>query len=559
MEPVQKQMKTGGWLYRQLRRRIPALAFLAGANILGAYLGVIFAAAMQQVIDSAVSGSVDGLVRSCSVLMGIILIRVLCNSSALHLEERLMADLDRDMKQNLIRRILAGDYSEIARFHSGDLVNRLNGDIRNVYSGVLTIVSSATSLLSSLIGAIYVLLGMAPGFTVAIVCISAAISLLTLLIQQKMKLLHKKASEATGKVSGFLQESIENLLVVQALDVAPEIQKRSDRLLEERWQIQRKRKNITMTMGIGSSILSYVGGLVTLVWCSVKLLNGEISFGQLTAMTALVSQLQAPMLMLPTMIPKFISVIAAAERLMEIDGIPMQEQVEGSGILYEKITGITAKDLSFAYDRDPVIQEANFTIPTGGLTVIVGASGIGKSTLLKLMLGIYKPTDGELVLDTEDGEISLVRNNRSLFSYAPQGNLLLSGTLRENLLLTRPDATETEIETALYASAMDEYVRSLPQGLDTPLGENGAGLSEGQAQRLSLARAVLSGAPILLLDEVTSALDAQTEKTVLERMTALPGKTCIAVTHRSAALELADWKLTVSGKGMVLSPGSHSK
>ena len=210
----------------------------------------------------------------------------------------------------------------------------------------------------------------------------------------------------------------------------------------------------------------------------------------------------------------------------------------------------SVKDLTAGYGKKTVVEGVSFSVEPGCLLGLLGANGSGKSTLLKLLLGIYKPAQGKLAIRTETVEIPVSRKVRKLFSYAPQGNLLFSGTLRENILLSRPDATEEQIQNALYVSAMDEYVATLPQGLDTVLGENSSGLSEGQAQRISLARAVLSGAPVLLLDEVTSALDAQTEKTVLERICALPGKTCIAVTHRPAALELAAYRIDVSESGM---------
>ena len=179
----------------------------------------------------------------------------------------------------------------------------------------------------------------------------------------------------------------------------------------------------------------------------------------------------------------------------------------------------------------------------GKFGVILGHSGIGKSTLLKLLMGIYKTTGGELYLQTQEGKVPIDRTTRRLFAYVPQGNLLLSGTLRDNLKLTKPDATQEELDYAIHISCMDDYLPSFPKGLDTVIGESSQGLSEGQAQRLSIARAVLSGAPILLLDEATSALDAQTEKLVLERLRSIPGKTCIAVTHRPAAIELADWTM----------------
>lgn len=542
------------WLYQRIRHRIPSLFSLAVLNIIGSYTGVVFALATREVIDSAVSGVQSALLKACIFLSMIIIIRVICNAISIHLHEKLSADLDRDLKKSIIHKILHSDYSGISVFHSGDLVNRMNGDVSNVHSGLLTILSSVTSYITSLVTAVCVLLEMEPVFTIAIVFASAVIAILTLLIQRHMKELHKKASMENGKVSGFFQEIIGKLLMVQALDVSDEIERRADVMLENRWQILKRRKNISITISIGSNALSFMGGFITLIWCAAKLLNEEISFGELTAMTALVSQLQTPMLMLPAVIPKVFSISAACERLMEIENVPLQSSApnESVSLLYDKLHGITAHKLTFSYDRDPVIQNVDFTIPKGGLTVIVGASGIGKSTLLKLFLGIYKPSAGKLVLDTSDGEITVSRTTRALFSYAPQGNLLLSGTLRENLLLVKPEASEEEINEAIYVSAMDEYVADLPDGLDTYLGENAAGLSEGQAQRLSLARAVLSGAPVLLLDEVTSALDARIEKIVLERISLLKNRTCIAVTHRPAALEIADWKLVVTEKEMAL-------
>ncbi len=546
------------WLFSQIRHRIPSLLLLMFSGAFSAYLGVIFSVATKDVIDNAVSGTFEALIRSAIFLAILILMRIVFNALSLHLNERLTADFDKDFKRNIMHKIFRSDFSEISKFHSGELVHRMNGDVHTVYAGILSIVTTFSALASALITAIVVLLQMAPLFTVAIVVISAVIAFFTLLIQRKMKQLHKDASAATGKVSGFLQESVEKLLMVQALDVAPEVEKRADDLLEERWKIFKKRKNIHLSMNIGANVLSFAGGLITLLWCAIRLYHGLISYGELTAMTQLVSQLQIPMLTLPSLIPQFISIMAATERLMEIEAIPLQTSTEKSETeeLYNKMTGITAKNLTFKYDRDTVINNASFTIPKGGLTVIVGSSGAGKSTILKLLLGIYKPNSGKLYVDTPDEKYIVSRSSRHLFSYAPQGNLLLSGTLRDNLLLSKPDATEDELNNAVFCSAMDEYMAELPDGLDTVLGENAAGISEGQAQRLSLARAILSGSPILLLDEVTSALDAKTEQIVLKRICSLSDRTCIAVTHRPAALSMADYKLTVSENGVTVEPVS---
>ena len=231
--------------------------------------------------------------------------------------------------------------------------------------------------------------------------------------------------------------------------------------------------------------------------------------------------------------------------LQEIQGEPEPAEQTPED-MYRSMTAIEAEALTFSYDRDQVFCDSAFSLPKGAFAVITGPSGIGKSTLLKLLLGVFRPENGRLYLRGQDADITLDRSTRRLFAYVPQGNLLLSGTIRENLTIVKPDATQEELDQALHVSAMDDFLPQLPQGLDTVLGESGAGLSEGQAQRLAIARAVLGGAPVLLLDECTSALDAETEQAVLQRLKALPNRTYIAVTHRPAATALCDWRLEVS-------------
>lgn len=549
-----KKNNSISWIYRMMKRRIPSILCLSFIQVFSAYLGVRFALVTQNVIDSAVGGNRDVFLRACLILAVFILVRIVCNALATHMSQMVRANLDRDFKRNILHKIYHSEYADISKYHSADLVHRMNTDGAAVYGGVLTIFTSLASYLTTLATAVITLMSLEPVFTLAMGLGTAAITLMTALIQRRMKKLHKESSEAGSKVSGFLHESINRLMLVQALDVSDEMERRAEDVLEYRWQVVRRRKNVSLVMSFGSSGLGFLGGFVTLLWCSSKLMRGEITYGGMSALSSLVAQLQTPLMMLPHIIPQITAISAACERLMEIERIAEQPKPDETDVqaLYDRMNAIRAKDLTFSYDRDPVIQNVSLTIPKGGLTVIVGQSGIGKSTLLKLLLGLYRPDSGELVIDTEDGAVSISRAARSLFSYAPQGNFLLSGTLRENLVLTNPNATDEQIAHALYVGCMEEYVASLPQGLDTPLGENGAGLSEGQAQRLSLARAILSGAPVLLLDEVTSSLDAATEQTVLERICALPGKTCIAVTHRPAALALADSVIEVTEDGMVL-------
>ena len=421
----------------------------------------------------------------------------------------------------------------------------MTNDVRVIDDGVVAIVPSLCGMVTKLIAVAVVLVGMEPILGVVIIIAGAFVMLATSIMRKHLKTLNKRVSESDGKVSGMIQETLEKLLVVQAMDVGPEMEKRTDRLMGERFSIQMRRKNMSLFANSTVSVMMYGASFGVLIYSAFGLLNGTMTFGQLTALTQLVSQIQTPFVNMSGIYPQYIALLAAAERLKELCDLheEMPSEDFDERLAYEKMIALRADQVCFTYDRNQVLKDADFKIQKGAFGVITGASGIGKSTILKLLLGIYQPDSGAFCLEQEGGNTAIDRSTRKLFAYVPQGNLLLSGTLRENLLLTKPDATEEEIAEAVRVSAMDEYLAELPQGLDTPIRENAGGLSEGQAQRLAVARAILGGAPILLLDEATSALDEETEKKVLNNIKALQNRTCIMVTHRKAAMELCDWRL----------------
>ena len=535
------------WIWKKVRGRIPAVMLLTLSQAAGALFLVLFALGSRGVIDSAVSGETQTFKLACLRQLAVIVGILVCLTLSRHLRERLRADLERDWKQQLLHGLLHGEYAAVSAYHSGELLNRLNNDVSKVNDGIVTILPQAAAMVTRLIAAVAVLGALDGRFTVVIVAVGAAVIMATAFLRRFLKELNKQVSAWDGKVSAFLQEIMEKLLMVQAMDVSEEVERRSDSLLEMRYRVQRRRKNASLATGTGISLLYYGAGFLALCRCAWLLLQGSMSFGSLTAVIQLVNQLQAPFVELSGVLPKYTAMIASAERLMELDEIQGEPApaTENAQELYRRMENLCVEGLSFSYDRERILENAAFTLPKGAFAVVTGASGIGKSTLLKLLLGIFKPESGSLYLQSGENRTELSRTTRRLFAYVPQGNLLLSGTLRENLTIVRPDATEADLQQALYVSAMDEFLPQLPLGLDTQLGENGAGLSEGQAQRLAIARAVLGGAPVLLLDECTSALDEPTERKVLQRLKETE-RTCIAVTHRSAAAELCDWHLQVA-------------
>jgi len=533
------------WSLHIIKPWIPALILLILCNVASAVLMVWFALGTKGVIDAATGGNPQLFQNAC-IRQGILILTIILNNILIHhLHDRLNAIIDRDLKKKLLSGLLHGDFSKVSQRHTGDLLSVMNHDLQTFISSIMNILPSVTSMFTKLIAALVALIAMEPRIAYVVLIGGAVVVVVTGIVRKNLKALNKQASRAQGKVSGFIQETLEKLLMVQAMDISDVMENRADALLEERYRILRKRKNISLISSTCVSVLSLGASFGALVFCANGILNGTMTFGTLTAVSQLITQVRAPITNMSGIGPQFAALSAAAERLMELDAICDTDLAERkvAKTLYENMSAIRAENLTFAYDRDYVFDHADFLLPKGSFGVIVGHSGIGKSTLLKLLLGIFPTKEGGLYLDTENGPVQIDRTTRKLFAYVPQGNLLLSGTLRDNLTVTKRDATQEEIDRAIFISAMDAYLPTLPQGLDTVVGENALGLSEGQAQRLSIARAILSDAPVLLLDEATSALDDETEKAVLSRIRQLPGKTCIAVTHREAAMQIADWSL----------------
>jgi len=554
-----KQRSVVLWLLSRVRHRIPMIVCMLAACGGNALFGVLFALGTKGVVDSAISGEREAFLRACIVQLAIICAMLFCLTAFRYLKDKLVTELDRDWKRSLLSGLLRGEYAQVSTYHSGELVNRLNNDVRILNESIVTILVNIAAIMVRLVSVIAVLATMAFKFTVVIALGGLVTVVVTGILRQKLKNLNKKVSQTDGKVLSYLQESMERLLVIQAMDLADEVDRRADLLFAQRFDIQRRKRTLSLFANTCISVLFQGAGFMALVWCAFHLLQGEMTYGTLTAVTQLVGQLQSPFVGLSGIMTQYAAMSAAGERLMELEQIDREPSngIKDPEDCYEQMEYIEARDISFGYGEDTVFQNASFSLPKGAFVTIMGASGIGKSTLLKLMLGIFKPNDGGLYIRQAEGEQPLSRDTRGLFAYVPQGNFLFSGTLRDNILISNPEATQEEIEQAIHISAMDQYLHQLPDGLESLIGENGAGLSEGQVQRLAIARAILSGAPILLLDEATSALDSETEQIVLERIARLPERTCIAVTHRPAALQLADWRLEVANKTITVHKGER--
>ena len=543
--------KALAWILKMSKKQNLNMAILLVANAIMSLLSVAFAFAIKGVVDGAVEGATSGdssKLLSYAIFIGSIVIfqfafRIITQA----LGEYIRGKLEIRYKSHIFSCILKKKQEKISAYHSGELLNRLTADVATVADGASTILPTVVSAVTRLISAVVALLLLDWIFAVAFTIAGLLVFIVISLLRGKLKSLHKKAHETDGKVRSFMQECIENLLAVKVFSVSGRIEKRSEELQEKNFKVKMRRRNYAMFGNATYNFIFSAGYLFALIYGGVRIFYNLLTYGSLSAILQLVNNVQVPFMSLSGVVPKYYGMLASAERLIEIEQIEEEKQSEPIVVkdAYEKLKGIYVNDVEFTYDRDKVLKGASTYINKGDFVMVTGASGAGKSTLVKLLLGVYPIDGGQIGLDFVDDKREVDSGTRALFTYVPQGNMIFSGTLRDNVTFIKENATEEEITRALQISESLNFVNELPKGLDTFIGEGGVGLSEGQVQRIAIARAVLSDAPVILLDEATSALDKDTEKKVLSNFKSLSDVTIIIVTHKRAAEEVCNRKIHV--------------
>lgn len=450
------------------------------------------------------------------------------------------------MRRQLFARLLDADWLLLRSHHSGHLTNRLEQDVSTVTTFLTENVATLLTTLCQFAGAFLLLFYMDRRLACLIVIILPVFLLCSRLYVSRMRAISRQVRDDEGRIQSLMQESLQHVLVVKALE---QTEGMATRLSREQHTLHRHVLHRTRYASLSSLVLNVgfaTGYMVTFLWGVTSLEQGLITYGALVAFIQLVGQIQGPVRTLSRFIPIFISTFTAAERLVELERIPLETAVGDAAIgKADKAAAVQIRfdDVCYYYTLAdgshgrPILRHFSHTFAPGSITAVMGETGAGKTTLIRLLLALVRPTSGRVTAIGADGsESELQRATRSLFTYVPQGNTLISGTLRDNLLMACPEATEAEMLEALHLADAD-FVMDKATGLDTPCGEMGGGFSEGQAQRFAIARALLRRRPILLLDEATSALDAATEQRVLRRIVeARPGVTIIVVTHRPEVL-----------------------
>ena len=523
------------WLWREWRgNRVQALlnASLGLADV-ALSLGQVWA--VKHAIDVA-AGSARGSIFLAVALMGLlILCSFACSVAGIWVRNILGIRAQNRMQQRMLDRLLHSQWHSRGRHHSGDVLNRLEIDVAGVVGFLTETMPNTLSVVAMFAGAFFCLFSMDRMLACLLVAIIPVFIAVSKIYISQMRRLTREVRDSDSRVQSVLQETVQHRMVVKTLEACSLMVGRLESTQHRLRTNVVRRTRFSVFSGLVLNIGFALGYLIAFLWAAVRMSAGSLTFGGMTAFLQLVNKIQNPARSLTKLAPAFVSVFTAAERLMELEEEPLEPQ--GNPERVEAPCGIRLDNVVYAYENGTrnVIDNLSFDFRPGSCTAILGETGAGKTTLVRLLLALMQPDSGTITLYDKSGEHLLTPLSRCNFVYVPQGNTLMSGTIRDNLRMGKPSATDAEMMEALRRSCAD-FVAELPEGLDSVCGEQGGGLSEGQAQRIAIARALLRDRPVMIFDEATSALDGETECRLLQNLLADNTRTVIFVTHRPAVL-----------------------
>lgn len=533
------------YLITQLRGHSLQITLNTTVGILLVLLDLAFVWATKLAIDVATHNTTAVTLHQAFLLIALIMFtRIVLGLSSRWIRAILGVKAQNSMRQHLFNRLLRCKWTELKTYHTGNLTNRIEHDVNDVVNFVTESIPSFITTLAQFIGAFFFLFFMDSTLAIIIVCVIPFFIISSKLYIKKMRKLSHQARDEESKIQSTIQESLQHVMIIKTLQRVAYF---TNRLTSQQAQLHQIILSRTRYATISSSLLNLgfaTGYFVTFIWGATNLSKGLITYGAMLAFIQLVGQIQGPVRNLSKFIPIFITSFTATERLMDIENIA-QEKANTPTKLISSV-GVQLSNLTFQYTTSSrlIFNNFSYSFPAGSITAIVGETGAGKTTLIRLLLSLIQPTEGKITLiDGSGKEFTMRPDLRANFAYVPQGNTLFSGTIRSNLLLGKPDATDEELKTALHTAAAD-FVYKKAKGLETPCGEAGDGLSEGQAQRIAIARALLADGSVFIFDEATSSLDPTTEETVLQRIvTHFANRTLIFITHRPLVLKYVTQKL----------------
>ena len=547
------------WMFTVCKKQFPMMILLVVLNAIYGISSVFFAKFSKSIIDGATQAKDFNIVIKFALCMlFLVAFQMILNITKNSLSERCSARLEMILKKYILDLVIKKDYQCVTSYHTGDLQNRMFNDVTLVANGFTTIIPESAYFGAKLLSSLIYLIVIDKIFALIFVIGGFTIFFITRILRKTLKKLHKKVQETEGKTRSFIQEILTNLLVIKAFAVDEKVNETTDELQNDNFKARMTKRNFSICANVGLGSIFSIGTVFAIAFGAYGILFKAMTYGTVTAIIQLVNQVQSPFVSLSGIMPKYYNTIASAERLMELDDLPDEKEINKNEIdkdtVYRALKSIEFENITFSFDRDLILDNTSLSINKGDFVAIMGISGIGKSTLLKLLLGVFNVNSGSIYLNTDNSKIFIDKNTRKLFSYVPQGNMLISGTIKDNIAFINPSATDDEIAKAIEISCAKQFIDELPLGIETVIGEKGMGLSEGQIQRLAIARSLLANSPVLLLDEATSALDEQTEKQFLTNLKTLDNITCLIVSHKKAALDICNKSIKIKN-GKIISEG----
>ena len=539
------------WLYSYAAKYKWLIVIYIVIGLFATGLALAASLVTKNLINEVLGGKISAAAVALYVFLGLSGIAV----SALNrrLSAKISLRVNNEIRADVFGKFISTTWEDVSAFHSGDLLNRINGDVSTVPDSVIGWIPSVTIKSAQFIGAIAIICYYDAAMALLSLISIPAAALISSLLLRKMRSYGTKIREAGSELMSFFEESLQNIQTVKAFGLSQSLDGRLAQLQKIYYDTSLEYNALSVKVTSGMSVLGLFVSYLCMGWCIFRLFTGAIDIGTMVLFIQLSSYLSSSISSLISSVPTVISATVSAGRIISVLNLPREEEDESLAAReiadFGEAPEIEFRDVSFGYKNGgKVFSEVNLTVAPGEFTAFVGPSGGGKTTLLRLLLGLVKPQSGKATLSAKGKTTEISSATRRIFTYVPQEKAMFSGTVAEMLRLFSPEATDEEINAALKAACAYDFVAALPEGINTPLGERGAGFSEGQNQRLAIARAVLRKAPVLLLDEATSALDLETERRVLENITALcRGKTLIVMTHRESVLPLCDSVYRISG------------
>ena len=532
------------WIFSYSGRYKPAIVFYVLLGVFGTTFGLAASIASKYLIDIITGYRLEKLPLLIVIMVGSEVFSLLFESIVNRISAKLSININNDIQADIFDKIVDADWLSINKYSNGDILNRFNQDISTVSSNAINWLPTIIIALYKFIATFLVILHY--NAVMALIALASAPILLlsSSFLIKKQRNYGKKVREMSSRLMTFEAETFYNFDTIKSFGISSLYSRKM-----REWQ--KKYKGISLDYNMFSiktnvflSVISMLVGFGMFGYCLFLLWGGSITFGTMTLFLQQGSELSASFNNLMSIVPNFLSSSVSAHRIRELVELPKEKHIEGSSALDELAADgfkVSMRNVDFAYvEGETVLHSSDFDAAPGEIVALIGASGEGKTTMIRLILGLVHPVDGSVTVTSSDGrEVMMNADTRHLFAYVPQGNTILAGTIEENLRMAKEDASEAELIEALKLACAWEFVEKLPNGIRSNIGERGKGLSEGQAQRIAIARAILRDAPVLLLDEATSALDVATERRVLRNIiTSKPNKTCIVTTHRPSVLNM---------------------